>query len=150
MATLLDNPTFAADFQPLLTALIANPADGPTQQAFITNLTALLNEWASTSALGAQVIAQNQLVQNLLTQFLAVGVKGSVANAAALPTTPATGAVQGAAYFVQDTWHLYAYVNGQWLDIGVAGTSLDLTNISPAGVRALNRRILRRAWLFEG
>ena len=95
------------------------------------------------------MIAQNALVQQLLTQFLAVGVKGSVNTAGSLPTTAATGAVPGAAYFAEDNFHLYAYVNGAWFDCGVAGTTLDLTNISHAGVLALNQRILRRSW-FTG
>ena len=148
MATLLDNPAFAADFQPILTAFLANPNDGPTQQTFINAYAALLNQWASTSALGAQVVAQNALVQALLTQFNAIGVKGSVLTIAALDAL--TGVAAGDAYFCQADYHLYAYIGGNWIDLGLAGTTPDLTGISSAGQATINKLVLQQLWFEEG
>ena len=147
MATLLDNPTFAAQLTPLVAALAENASSAAAQQTFQSAVTALLNEWASTSALAAQVLAQNALVQQLLTQFNAIGVRGSVPTVAALPSSNARA---GDAYFCQADYHLYAFIGGNWVDLGLAGTTPDLVGISAAGAAALNQRILEQQWFQEG
>ena len=137
MPQLIDNPTFATELQPLLTALIANATDGPTQQTFISSLTTLLNTWTANSAIGAQIAAQTALVQQLLNQFLAIAIKGTVTTAADLPTTAGAGMVNGAAYIALDTLVAYACINGSWVDIGAVSIQVDGADYASSGAAAL-------------